>query len=58
MAGGMDTSGCFGNVARGLGWMLKEMESDAPKALEWLFNEPEAFEQVTVPGHSRRAWSL
>lgn len=54
----MDTSGCFGNVARGLGWMLKEMESDAPKALEWLFNEPEAFEQVTVPGHSRRAWSL
>lgn len=36
----MDTSGCFGNVAWGLGWMLKEMESDAPKTLEWLFNEP------------------
>lgn len=37
----MDTSGCSGNVAWGLGWMLKEMESDAPKALEWLFNEPD-----------------
>lgn len=25
----------------GLGWILSEMDSDAPKLLEWLFNEPD-----------------
>lgn len=37
----MDTSGCFGNAAWDFGRMLKESESDALEALEWLFNEPE-----------------
>lgn len=37
----MDTSGCFGNAAWDFGQMLKDSESDAPEALEWLFNEPE-----------------